>query len=180
MRLQTVRDADGQRDDDCGCVQVSSRSHTVFTITIVQRDRSTGQATSAMLHLVDLAGSERLKKSESQGARLREALHINTSLTALGKVVTALDPAASRTHVPYRSAFVGKLLIDGIEALDFAMLSCVCLQRLEAHPPVAKLAWWQLLHHGACHHPPVAAVRGRVHGALRMFVRCPERKLPLC
>jgi hypothetical protein len=119
-------DSDAQSHDDCGCVKVSSRSHTVFTTTIVQRDRSTGQATSAMLHLVDLAGSERLKKSESQGARLREALHINTSLTALGKVVTALDPSASRTHVPYRFAFVASLVTCDVAVPDLGCLVCMC------------------------------------------------------
>jgi hypothetical protein len=52
--------------------QVSSRSHTVFTVTVMQKDRDTGDAVSGTLHLVDLAGSERLKKSDSQGLRLRE------------------------------------------------------------------------------------------------------------
>lgn len=65
---------------------VSSRSHTVFTITIVQTDRVTGESTSGMLNLVDLAGSERLTRTESEGQRLKEALFINSSLSALGKV----------------------------------------------------------------------------------------------
>ncbi len=46
-------------------------------------------ATVGMLNLVDLAGSERLKKSASEGQRKTEALHINSSLTALGKVWAA-------------------------------------------------------------------------------------------
>lgn len=65
---------------------VSSRSHTVFTMTVVQKDRATGETVTGMLNLVDLAGSERLTKSESEGQRLREALSINSSLSALGKV----------------------------------------------------------------------------------------------
>lgn len=44
-------------------------------------------STTGMLNLVDLAGSERLKKSASEGQRKTEALHINSSLTALGKVL---------------------------------------------------------------------------------------------
>jgi hypothetical protein len=64
----------------------SSRSHTVFTMSVLQRDKLTDVTIQGMLNLVDLAGSERLKKSESVGIRLKEALHINTSLSALGKV----------------------------------------------------------------------------------------------
>lgn len=95
-------------------VAVSSRSHTVFTINVVQRDRHSADAVKGMLNLVDLAGSERIKKSESSGMRLKEALHINTSLTALGKVVLALDPSNGISHVPYRDSKLTRLLQNSL------------------------------------------------------------------
>lgn len=86
---------------------VSSRSHTIFTFHVTQKDRGTGQSTTAQLHLIDLAGSERLSKSESSGQRMLEAQSINLSLTCLGKVVVALqtiDPhdGPASQHIPYR------------------------------------------------------------------------------
>ena len=63
---------------------------------------------------MDLAGSERLKKSASEGQRKKEALHINISLTALGKVVMALDPAANAGHVPYRDSKLTRLLQNSL------------------------------------------------------------------
>ena len=92
----------------------SSRSHTVFTITVLQRDKMTGEAITGMLNLVDLAGSERLKKSESIGVRLKEALHINTSLTALGKVIMALDPSSENSHIPYRDSKLTRVLQNSL------------------------------------------------------------------
>jgi len=100
----------------------SSRSHTVFTITVLQRDRASGASVSGMLNLVDLAGSERLKKSESQGARLKEALHINTSLTALGKVVMALEQAADKQHVPYRDSKLTRILQNSLGGNSYTTL----------------------------------------------------------
>ena len=52
------------------------------------------------LNLVDLAGSERLDRSLAEGARAKEAIQINKSLSALGDVFAALS--AKQTHVPYR------------------------------------------------------------------------------
>ena len=56
------------------------------------------------INMVDLAGSERIKKSHSEGQRFKEAVHINTSLSALAKVVLALSqlPEKPDIHVPYR------------------------------------------------------------------------------
>ena len=40
---------------------VSSRSHSVFALTIEQKDTSTGSTMSGVLYLVDLAGSEKAR-----------------------------------------------------------------------------------------------------------------------
>ncbi len=39
---------------------------------------------AGMLNLIDLAGSERVKDSGAEGVRMKEAQHINKSLSALG------------------------------------------------------------------------------------------------
>lgn len=101
---------------------VSSRSHTVFTIQVIQSDSRGGDATSGMLNLVDLAGSERLKRSESQGQRLKEALHINSSLTCLGKVVMALDPSSDRSHIPYRESKLTRMLQNSLGGNSYTVL----------------------------------------------------------
>ena len=64
----------------------SSRSHSVFTITVNQRDLSNNTTKSGKLVLVDLAGSEMVGKSNASGQRLEEAKTINKSLSALGQV----------------------------------------------------------------------------------------------
>lgn len=58
--------------------------------------------------LVDLAGSERIKVSGVTGVGLREATNINSSLSALGDVMQALDQ--KQKHVPYRNSKLTFLL----------------------------------------------------------------------
>eukprot|EP00949_MAST-11_sp_MAST-11-sp1_P004004 g4004.t1 len=104
---------------------VSSRSHTVFTITIVQKDKESGETVTGMLNLVDLAGSERLGKSESVNQRMKEALSINVSLTALGKVIVALDPTQQSNqvqHIPYRDSKLTRLLQNSLGGNSFTVL----------------------------------------------------------
>ncbi|XP_042965113.1 kinesin-like protein KIN-14C isoform X8 [Carya illinoinensis] len=86
----------------------SSRSHSVLTIHVVGRDVKTGAPLLGNLHLVDLAGSERVDRSEVVGDRLREAQHINKSLSALGDVIFAL--AQKNLHVPYRNSKLTQVL----------------------------------------------------------------------
>ena len=68
----------------------------------------TAPTTKGRLVLVDLAGSERVSKTAASGARLKEAQHINKSLSALGDVMGAL--AAKRDHVPFRNSKLTHLL----------------------------------------------------------------------
>lgn len=95
--------------------EASSRSHTLFTIYVDARSRveSSEKIVSSKLHLVDLAGSERLKKTNSEGATLKEAAYINKSLSYLEQVVLALGDR-HRDHVPYRQSKLTHFLKDSL------------------------------------------------------------------
>ncbi|RLN95008.1 hypothetical protein BBJ28_00020618 [Nothophytophthora sp. Chile5] len=92
----------------------SSRSHSVFIITIEQRNTVTGSLKSGKLFLVDLAGSEKVGKTHAQGQTLKEAQHINKSLSALGSVMNALTSGHANTHIPYRDSKLTRLLQDSL------------------------------------------------------------------
>ncbi|KAL3599066.1 hypothetical protein D5086_006984 [Populus alba] len=86
----------------------SSRSHSVLTVHVYGMDLETGAVLRGNLHLVDLAGSERVDRSEAIGERLREAQHINKSLSALGDVIFSL--AQKSQHVPFRNSKLTQVL----------------------------------------------------------------------
>ncbi|GAB0090351.1 Kinesin-like protein [Sergentomyia squamirostris] len=94
----------------------SSRSHSVFTVRLVQaptdidgeyvmKDKKT--VTVSQLSLVDLAGSERTNRTKNTGQRLREAGNINNSLMTLRTCLEILREnqlSGSVKKVPYRES----------------------------------------------------------------------------
>ncbi|KAL0905558.1 hypothetical protein M5K25_023988 [Dendrobium thyrsiflorum] len=86
----------------------SSRSHSILTVHVRGVDLKTGSTSRGCLHLIDLAGSERVDRSKATGDRLKEAQHINKSLSALGDVIFALSQKSA--HVPYRNSKLTQVL----------------------------------------------------------------------
>eukprot|EP00930_Biecheleria_cincta_P046553 TRINITY_DN32108_c0_g1_i1.p1 TRINITY_DN32108_c0_g1~~TRINITY_DN32108_c0_g1_i1.p1 ORF type:complete len:1252 (-),score=305.27 TRINITY_DN32108_c0_g1_i1:70-3825(-) len=119
--------------------EMSSRSHSIFTVIIEQRrcrSSVTGSApaegldenyTTAKFHLVDLAGSERAKRTGAVGSRFKESVSINSGLLALGNVISALgDPAKKGSHVPYRESKLTRLLQDSLGGNSRTMMiACI-------------------------------------------------------
>lgn len=80
----------------------SSRSHSIFILSVNQKNLNDMSNKTGKLYLVDLAGSEKVKNSFSlylfikvqktgaQGTTLDEAKMINKSLSTLGNVINAL------------------------------------------------------------------------------------------
>eukprot|EP01012_Entosiphon_sulcatum_P052190 TRINITY_DN7171_c0_g1_i1.p1 TRINITY_DN7171_c0_g1~~TRINITY_DN7171_c0_g1_i1.p1 ORF type:complete len:1376 (-),score=290.77 TRINITY_DN7171_c0_g1_i1:88-4215(-) len=101
----------------------SSRSHAVFQLQLTQEICVTKLGAKAIEHkrvsqinLVDLAGSERVNRSGVTGDGFKEAVSINSSLTALGRVIDALikqqkNPA---THVPYNDSKLTRILKEAL------------------------------------------------------------------
>jgi hypothetical protein len=117
----------------------SSRSHAMVIIQAqqasIQRRMSSASVsdggssdntTVGTLYMVDLAGSERIKLSHVQGEALQEAKHINTSLSALGKVLTALSSKKKGEIVPYRDSKLTLLLQDALGGNSKTMMiTCI-------------------------------------------------------
>ncbi|EPY51968.1 kinesin-like protein Cut7 [Schizosaccharomyces cryophilus OY26] len=113
------------------CNDLSSRSHSIFTVTIHTKVPSssahepgfTNMSFSAnnnsddymrvsKLHMVDLAGSENIGRSGAENKRARETGMINQSLLTLGRVINALVEKSH--HIPYRESKLTRLLQDSL------------------------------------------------------------------
>lgn len=125
----------------------SSRSHSIFTISLEQISSKTGKEIDVdlnasinsnlgcernkvvirkgKLNLVDLAGSERQTKTGATGDRFREATKINLSLSALGNVISALVDGRTK-HIPYRDSKLTRLLQDSLGGnTKTLMIACI-------------------------------------------------------
>jgi hypothetical protein len=112
--------------------EVSSRSHAIFQLRLVQNDMTDIGPVQhrSNVYLADLAGSERIKLSAVEGERLKESAQINLSLTTLRRVIDALiqqSPTAaagasgnggpngpSNRMVPYRESMLTWVLSESL------------------------------------------------------------------
>ena len=103
----------------------SSRSHSIFMITINQKNNKEGNAKTGKLYLVDLAGSEKITKTGATGTTLEEAKIINKSLTSLGIVINRLTDGKSK-HIPYRDSKLTRVLQESIGGNSKTCLIITC------------------------------------------------------
>lgn len=91
--------------------QLWSRSHTIFTVNIVQKDKENENIPfmNSSIQFVDLAGSERIAKIVTEGSnKFQQAIIINQSLNALSKCLQMI--AKSSKNIPYKDSRLTKVL----------------------------------------------------------------------
>ena len=103
----------------------SSRSHSIFILTINQTNKKEGYSKIGKLYLVDLAGSEKISKTGATGHTLEEAKIINKSLTTLGRVINNLTDGKS-THIPYRESKLTRVLQESLGGNSKTCLIITC------------------------------------------------------
>uniref|UniRef100_A0AC34FWY7 Kinesin-like protein n=1 Tax=Panagrolaimus sp. ES5 TaxID=591445 RepID=A0AC34FWY7_9BILA len=90
----------------------SSRSHAVFSLTLITENFEEKSIRKSRLNLVDLAGSERQSQTNNSRVRLQEAGKINNSLSTLARVIRQINQ--NDEYVAYRSSKLTLLLRDSL------------------------------------------------------------------
>lgn len=118
----------------------SSRSHTIFRITIESQlinnnnkleeedNDNDGTVLVGILNLVDLAGSENAKMTEASGGRLKEAGCINKSLSTLSRVISLLasNNKGKNTYINFRDSKLTRLLQPSLNGnTRTAIITCI-------------------------------------------------------
>jgi hypothetical protein len=109
----------------------SSRSHSIFLITISQRNTESGAQKTGNLYLVDLAGSEKVGKTGASGQTLEEAKKINKSLSALGMVINALTEKVSLSLICLSPLLINEMFQGEAHTVP----------RLQTYPYLARIPW---------------------------------------
>jgi len=111
--LKAMAIADGNRTSaKTKMNEHSSRSHMLLSVFVRGFNKPANIEYRGRLYLVDLAGSERVGKSGATGVNLKEAQHINKSLSALGDVMAALQKKAK--FVPFRNSKLTYLMSNSL------------------------------------------------------------------
>lgn len=113
----------------------SSRSHTIFTISLVSVEN--GNYQFSVFKFCDLAGAERIKKTGNIGDRLKEAGGINNSLLVLGRcleIVHNNQKLSKNNHenkVPVRDSKLTFLLQSSLLGLEKFVMIVNILPKIE-------------------------------------------------
>lgn len=92
----------------------------------------------SVLHFVDLSGSERVLRTGAEGERLKEATHINSSLSALGQCIAALRK--KQAHIPFRDSKLTFVLKDSMTGnAKIHLFACVSGQRGDVSETIQTL-----------------------------------------
>lgn len=134
----------------------SSRSHSVFSIRLVQIEKvphnNDGQPIGSdnllrvsQLSLVDLAGSERNNRTQTTGVRLKEASNINNSLMCLRNCLEALreNQKGGNKMVNYRDSrltYLFKSFFEGYGKVQMIVCINPSIQNYEENLHVLKFA----------------------------------------
>ena len=93
----------------------SSRSHCIITLKLSYKKGN--KLINSKFIIADLAGSERVYKSgviDNLDLRVEEAKNINTSLSALGRIVAMMGTASKGAYMPFRDSALTMLLKESL------------------------------------------------------------------
>ncbi|KAG8810872.1 hypothetical protein FRC19_004276, partial [Serendipita sp. 401] len=101
----------------------SSRSHAILTIRVFEQPQGESALPYALgkIQLVDLAGSEKFEPGSSS-VQIQEAKFINISLSALSRVITALNTDSD--VIPYRESKLTRLLQEAFSGNSRTLVIC--------------------------------------------------------
>jgi hypothetical protein len=109
---------------------VSSRSHVIctFNVTVLPSKAQNAEGVKAKLTLVDLAGSESLGRTGATGTQRAEGVNINQGISALGRVILALEQRNKNpdVHIPYRDSMLTRILKNSLGGNSrTTMIACI-------------------------------------------------------